>query len=96
MIINILAVAFSLWNSFSRSSYSHPKAFFAVDLGLTWCLGLSVRIAGRAPEVHPWVCDVGRPSEIHSVDIVVDHQSICLRARIDPVHIAIAGRKKSA
>lgn len=66
-----------------------------VDLGLTGCLGLNVRVAGRTPEVHIWVGDVGCPGEIHSVNIVVD-QTARVCAGIDPVHIAIARRQKSA
>ena len=68
---------------------------FGVDLGPTWCLGLNVRVAGRAPKVRPWVRDVGCSSEIHSVDVVVD-QIARLRIRIDPVHIAVARQQKSA
>ena len=66
-----------------------------MDLGPTWCLGLNVRVAGRAPEVHPWVRDIGCPSEIHGVDVVVD-QTARLRTRIDPVHITVTRRQKSA
>ncbi len=85
---------FSLALFFSYFLFSSERAF-GVDLGPTWCLGLNVRVVGRAPEVHPWVRDVGCPSEIHSVDVVVD-QTVRLRTRIDPVHIAVARQKKSA
>lgn len=60
-----------------------------MNLGLTWCLGLNVSGAGRAPEVHPWVRDVGCPGEVHGVNIIV-HQTPHLCTGIDPVHVAIA------
>ena len=66
-----------------------------MDLGLTWGLGLNIGAAGRAPEVHPWVRDVGCPGEIHRVKVVVN-QTARLRAWINPVHIAIARRQKGA
>ena len=78
-----------------RFSCSCRKRPSKVDLGLTWGLGLNIGAAGRAPEVHPWVRDVGCPGEIHRVKVIVN-QTARLRTRINPVHIAIARRQKGA
>lgn len=54
----VLVRVFSLENSFSYSFCSHRRGGSKVDLGLTWSLGLNIRVARRAPEVHPRACDV--------------------------------------
>ena len=69
--------------------------FSKMDVDLTLYLRLGTGVIGCTPEVHPRACNVGCPGEIDSIN-VVEGQTAHLSIRIDPVHIAAAGRDKAS
>lgn len=60
-------------------------------MGLTLSLGLGSSAVGRAPEVHPGLCDIGSPGEVDGVDVIEGQPG----TRIDPVHESVTGRHKA-